>query len=54
MDVKEEILINNKIVNVENIEKTKIKIVCYKEKDNELSNIYIKEIKIEEYNIKPN
>ena len=50
MNVEEKILIDNKKVNIEKSKNKKINLVCYKEKDNQFSDIYIKQINIEEFN----
>lgn len=50
MNVEEKILIDNKKINIEKSKNKKINLVCYKEKDNQFSDIYIKQINIEEFN----
>lgn len=50
MNVEEKILIDNKKMNIEKSNNKKINLVCYQEKDNQFSDIYIKQINIEEFN----
>lgn len=49
MDVSEGILINNKLIDLKLKEKKEIKIVSYKNKEDQLSDIVIKTINVEEY-----
>ena len=51
MNVKESILLNNKIIKAELKSENKINMLYYKEPENELSDTIVKEIKIKEYGI---
>ena len=51
MNVKEEILLNNEVTTIQKEFDKKANIVCYEEENNQISKIYIKEIKIKEYKI---
>ena len=52
MNVSEDILLNNNLINIEPKLKKKIKIVCYSNPEDELSDITVKTINVEEYEIK--
>lgn len=52
MNVSEDILIDNNLINLELKEKQELKLVTYKDLNDELSDIIIKTMKIEEYDLK--
>ena len=52
MNVKQAILLDNNLIELKKIKDSKINIVCYEQNNNELSKIYIKEINIEEFELK--
>lgn len=52
MNVKEEILLNSEITDIQKETEKKVNIVCYEEKNNQFSKTYVKEINIKEYEIK--
>lgn len=52
MNVSESILINNKLIQLELKEEKEIKIVSYKNEEDPTSDIKVKTIKVEEYNLK--
>ncbi len=54
MNVSENILLNNNLINIEPKLKKKIKIVCYSNPEDELSDITVKTINVEEYEVKSN
>ena len=54
MDVSEGVLIDNSLMNLELKSRQELKIVAYKQPEDELSDIEIKTINLEEYNIKIN
>ena len=51
MNVKEEILLNNEITNIQKENEKKVNIVSYEEENNQFSKTYVKEINIKEYQI---
>ena len=51
MNVKEEILLNNKDLELKNVKEKKINIVCYEDEENEMSKAVVKKINIKEYDI---
>ena len=52
MNISENILLNNNLVELELKEKQEIKVVSYKNPEDQLSDIQIKTIKVEEYELK--
>lgn len=51
MNVKEEILLNSEIANIQKENEKKVNIVRYEEKNNQFSKTYVKEINVKEYKI---
>ena len=51
MNVKEDILLNNKELEIKLIKEKKINLVCYEDEKNELSKIFVKQINVKEYEI---
>ena len=52
MNISESILLNNNLVELELKEKQEIRIVAYKNEEDQLSDIQVKTINVEEYELR--